>query len=82
MKSAFSIFKVPKSSFFCEAATEMRDQKLGRTPHINNRPSRIHILALVSLRHIQRYILNFAQAPTDFAGTRLGLQFSGDKTSS
>jgi hypothetical protein len=65
----------------CEAAIETRNRKLGRTPHINNRPSRIHISALVSLRHLQRYILEFVQAPADFARTGLDLHFSGNKTS-
>jgi hypothetical protein len=38
MRSAFSIFRVPKSGFFCEAATKTANGKLGTTPHINNRP--------------------------------------------
>jgi hypothetical protein len=33
------------------------------------------------LWHLWRYILNFAQAPTDFAVTGLDLHFSGNKTS-
>jgi hypothetical protein len=47
-KSAFSIFGVLKSSFFCEKATEMANEMLGTTPHINNRPPGIHIPALIS----------------------------------
>jgi hypothetical protein len=44
MKSAFSIFGVPKSDFFfCEAATETQNQKVKKTPHINNRPPGIRI---------------------------------------
>jgi hypothetical protein len=74
-------FQSAEIRFFCEAATETRDQELGRIPYINNRPSRIHISAPVSLRHLQRFILNFTQAPTDFAGTGLDLHFSGNKTS-
>jgi hypothetical protein len=31
---------------------------------------------------IGRYILDFVQAPADFAGTRVVLHFSGNKTSS
>jgi hypothetical protein len=74
-------FQSAKIRFFCEAATETWNQKLGRTPHINNRPSRIHISALISLWHLRRYILNFVQASTNFTGTGLDLHFSGNKTS-
>jgi hypothetical protein len=81
-KKCFFYFQSAKIGFFCEAATETRDRKLGRTPHINNRPSRIYISALVSLRHLQMYILEFVQAPADFAGTEMVLHFSGNKASS
>jgi hypothetical protein len=32
--------------------------------------------------NLRRYILNFVEATTDFAGTRVGLHFSSNKTSS
>jgi hypothetical protein len=37
-----------KIGFFCEAATETTNRKLGTTPHINNRPHGVYISALFS----------------------------------
>jgi hypothetical protein len=81
-EKCFFYFQSAKIRFFCEAATETRDRNLGRIPYINNRPSSIHISPLVSLWYLQRYILNFMQVPTDFAGIELDLHVSGNKTSS
>jgi hypothetical protein len=45
-KYAFSIFRVLKSGFF-EAATETRNQNLGKILQINNRPPGIRISGLI-----------------------------------
>jgi hypothetical protein len=41
-------FSECRNQIFCEAATKTVNEKLGTTSHINNRPSGIHISALVS----------------------------------
>jgi hypothetical protein len=43
-------FQSAELDFSCEAATKTENGKLGTTPHINNRPSGIHISALVLSR--------------------------------
>jgi hypothetical protein len=50
-EKCFFHFRSTETEFFCEVAIETRNQKLGTTPHINNRPPEIHISALVSLQN-------------------------------
>jgi hypothetical protein len=83
IKSAFFHFRSAEIGlFFCEAASETRNQKLGKTSHINSRPAMICVSALICCRSLQRYILNFAQDPADFGGTEVVLHFSAKKLTS
>jgi hypothetical protein len=68
-EKCFSQFHRAEIKFFCEATTETRNRKLGTTLCINNRPPGIYISALVLLRTILRYILDFVQPLADFAWT-------------
>jgi hypothetical protein len=58
--------------FFCEAATETRNQKIGKTPHINNRPPRIRISALVLLRQPSEVFFEFCASSCQFCWNRGG----------
>jgi hypothetical protein len=75
-------FSECRNRVFYEVATETRNRKLGTTPHINNRPLGVCISALFLCVNLQRYILEFAQAPADFVGSGVSLHFSGNKISS
>jgi hypothetical protein len=55
-EKCFLNFQNTETEFFCEVAIETRNRKLGTTPHINNKPSGIHISALVSLRNTSIYV--------------------------
>jgi hypothetical protein len=52
-------FSECRNQVFCEAATKTANGKLGTTPHINNRPSRVHISALVSLHKLLDLFFGF-----------------------
>jgi hypothetical protein len=65
-RKVFFPFLECRNHFFCEAATETRDQKLGKTTHINSRPPGIRIPALISLRQPSEVYFEFGQAPADF----------------
>jgi hypothetical protein len=71
-----------RNQVFCEAPTKTANGKLGITSHINNRPSGIHISALVSPHTHLELFLDFTQTHVDFVGTGVGLPFSSNKTSS
>jgi hypothetical protein len=72
-------FQSTKIGFFCEAATEMQNWKLGKIPHINSRPSGIRISALILLRQPSEVFLNFVQVSVNFVGTGVVLHFSAKK---
>jgi hypothetical protein len=48
-EKCFFHFRSAEIGVFCEAAIETRNRKLGKTPHINSRPPRIRVSALISL---------------------------------
>jgi hypothetical protein len=62
-------FSESQNQVFFEAATETRNRKLGKTPHINSRPPGIHISALFLLRQSSKVFFEFCASSTDFAGT-------------
>jgi hypothetical protein len=72
-------FRSTEIGFFCEAATETRNRKLGKTPHINSRPPGIRISTLVLLRQPSEVFLKFVQVSADFVGTGVILHFSAKK---
>jgi hypothetical protein len=63
------LFSSAKIEFFCEVATETANGKLGTTTHINNRPSGIHISALISKCKPSEVSFDFAKAPANFVGS-------------
>jgi hypothetical protein len=65
-------FSECRNRVFCEAATKMANGKLGTTPHINNRPSGIHILALVSPHKLLELFFGFYTNSCRFRWNRGG----------
>jgi hypothetical protein len=62
-----------------EAATETRNEKLGKTPHINSRPYGIPIPALVLLCQSLEVFFEFCASSADFARTGVVLHVSAKK---
>jgi hypothetical protein len=71
-KSIFFHFWRAEIVYLFKAATETWNQKLGTTPHINNRHPRIHISAFVSLRHPLEIYFGFCKSSYWFRWNRGG----------
>jgi hypothetical protein len=65
-------FQSAEIGFFCETATKTAYEKLGTTPHINNRPPGIYILALVSSRKLSELFFEFYTNSCQFRWNRGG----------
>jgi hypothetical protein len=65
-------FSECQNRVFCEATTKMANGKLGTTLHINNRPSRIHIPALVSPHKLLELPFRFYTNSCRFRWNRAG----------
>jgi hypothetical protein len=61
-----------KIGFFCEAATKMRNRKLGKTPHINSISPGIHISALILLPQPSEVFFEFCASSSRFRWNRGG----------
>jgi hypothetical protein len=57
---------------FCEAATETRNRKLGKIPHVNSRPPGIRISALVFLWQPSELFFEFCASSCRFHWNRGG----------
>jgi hypothetical protein len=68
--------------FSCEATTKTANEKLGTTPHINNRPSGIHISTLILSCKPSELFSRFYISSCRFRWNRVGLPFRSNKTSS
>jgi hypothetical protein len=65
-EKCFFHFQSTKIGFFCEAATETRYRKMGKTPHIYSRPPGIRISALVLLRQPSELFFEFCASSCRF----------------
>jgi hypothetical protein len=71
-EKCFFHFWSTEIGFFHEAATETRNRKLGKTPHINSRPPGIRISALVLLRNPSEVFFEFCATSCRFYWNRGG----------
>jgi hypothetical protein len=81
-KIAFSIFGVLKLGFFMRQLSKR--QIVSCTKYIIGILDRLRYIYELSYRRVNlcRYLLNFAQAPPNFAKNGVALHFSANKTSS
>jgi hypothetical protein len=71
-EKCFFHFQSTKIGIICEAATETRNQKLEKTPHIYSRPAGIRISALVLLRQPSEVFFEFCASCCRFRWNRGG----------
>jgi hypothetical protein len=69
-KKCFFPFLEYRNRVFYEAATETRNRKMGKTPHINSRPPGIRISALVLLRQPSEVFFEFYASSYRFRWNR------------
>jgi hypothetical protein len=77
MKSAFSIFRIPKSGFFVRQLLKSEIESWAQHPtQIVDHLGCAYQFSLVPA-NLRGNILDFVQAPADSVGTGVGLHYSG-----